>query len=81
MMYASVLNNDNMLMYQANINTLFLATRAEPILVYVRKTKWQKAQLTVCIGPFRNNLYISFIAIYDVGNTTFISPYKGILFP
>ena len=37
----SVLNNDDTIKF-ADINTLFIVTYAEPILVFVRTTKWKK---------------------------------------
>ena len=56
-LYASVLKNDNTVMHQvcqyARINALFLATFSEPILVFVRITKWK----TTTIYQFERVLF------------------------
>ena len=56
----SVLNNDDTIKF-ADINTLFIVTYAEPILVFVRTKKWKKRrQLTDLNRPFSQQSIVFF---------------------
>ena len=60
----SVLNNDDTIKF-ADINTLFIVTYAEPILVFVRTTKWKKDGNTDLNRPFSQQSIVFFPVKYD----------------